>query len=515
MQKMLIWIAVGFLLLLLAIFMVVPVIANNKLDRLIEQANQDGNQLSVGERNLAFRLTHFNLAADSIGLDQTSSGQQFSGAIKRLEVNGLKLLPLLFNNRISISEVLLDQPEISMAPSATDTIKKGNQGPEKNIFLGKFIISEGAVDRYSEGGDLALRALGIRATATALQLPLAPAAAPSFSFSTDSLFIPQKQKSDWSFNDLTANTDQRELRLRTVQLSPRQAARPFLTSLETKDNWLALRLDDVILQDVSFDSLLSGGMTVLPEVAIGDFNLMVFENPSLPAGQETRRKSFLIEKFRKIPVPTLLKEMRVERAQITYGVMMEDSGAPEINFREGSINLNNFSTYPQPDSAVITADFTFGENSPLRARFALDQSGDGRHFSATGQLRDYNITDINPFMTVAAEAFVEGGHLNELNYDFKIANEVAKGKLLFLYEGLELKLEGKVAWLKNIMEDIAIRDSNPRSGGDLVHGTVHNEHEPDKSFFNLYWKSIVSGLRSSVAGEVFTPKELKATELKD
>ncbi|WP_273446893.1 hypothetical protein [Neolewinella agarilytica] len=522
MQKKLLRIGAGLLLFFLAILLIVPVVASKKLDRLIEKANQDGGQLSIGSRTLAFRLTHFNLSADSVRLNQSPGGQQLEGTIAHLEVNGLKLFPLLLNDRIRISEVLLEQPEIILRVMAKDTMNQEEEDDGPDIKIGETIIKDGSFDWYTAQQRLALRALGLQLRSTALQLPLAPrkerdpgpAAAPALLFSSDSLIIPQKEKADWSFSEVKLDTDRGQLELGTVKLSPRQAVRPFLTALKMKDDWLALRLDDVLFEDVLFDSLMAGGLAVLPKVSVEDFNLLVFENPALPSEKESEQKDFFVEKFRKLPVPVLLQELRVTRAEITYGVLLEESSAEEINFREGSLSLKNFSTYPQGDSAVITADFTFGERSPLQARFALDQSGGGRHFSATGELRDYDMTDINPFMSVAAEAFVEGGHLNKLNYNFSVTNEVADGKLLLLYDGLELKLDGKKAWLKNIMEDIAIRDSNPRSGGDLVHGTVYNEHEAGKSFFNLYWKSIVSGLRSSVSGKMFTPKELKATELR-
>lgn len=512
-MKKLLYLAGGLALLLLAVYLGGKAFANGKLDELIEKANQAGNKLEINNRDLSFSLLYAGLELDSITLSQTVGGRRISGTIAHLDLDGLSVLKAI-NGNISIGDLLIKDPVLEIHPAAVvlNPIEIPDTLAQK-ISIDELSLVDGQLSVFDEAGELKAKVLGVTSTAS-LNLPLAPAAAPTISVTADSLFFPATDNTDQSMNAFALDTEKRTLSIGTFRVSPKQAARTYLTSIKYKQTWQALRLDGITATDFPFDSLLAGGVAMVPNLSIGNLNLSVFENPSLERDPAEPNKPFPVEAFRKLPYPLLLKSLIIARANIAYGVHKEGAEKPDITFA-GSIKAGNFSTWKQDAPAFAEADFTFEETSPLNARFELDQTGDGRDFAATGQLDDYDLTNINPLMLVAAGADIESGHVDQMTHNFSIRDGVATGELVFKYHKLEVKMEGKGAWLINMIEDVAIRDSNPRNDGDLVIGRVSAEHDPTRSFFNLYWKSLVSGMTSSVAGSVFVSGKSERIEARN
>jgi len=501
----------GFLVFLLAVYLGGTAFAGHKLDGLIEKANENGNELTIGERELSFRFTHLGLSLAGVRLDQAVGERRISGTVSHVELGGLSLLKLLGGGDLSASELAIDgfALEVRPNPSAV-TAATGKDGGPKNISVAELRLLNGAVSVFDAENGLRAEMLGVRSTA-ALTLPLAPATAPKISLQIDSVFMPGRKEADHSFSRVELDGEARRLTVAAFQSIPRKTARNFLTTVRYRTPWQALRVDDLTVEELPLDSLLTGGTAVFPDVTIGDFNLAVFENPTLERDPAEARKPFPVEAFRQIGHPVLLRHLRVDRAGIAYGNLKEGSDKPDITFA-GTIDLKNLSTFTQDEPATATADFTLDGTAPLDVTFTLGQSADGRDFRAVGQLTDYDLPKVNPLLLVAAGADIESGHVHSLEHDFSVKGDLSTGKLTLKYEKLEVRMEGKNAWIINLIEDAVIRDSNPRNDGDLVIGQVNVDHDNKKSFFNLYWQSVVAGMTSSVAGNALTPDKLDSIE---
>ncbi|TXF87669.1 hypothetical protein FUA23_17820 [Neolewinella aurantiaca] len=505
-MKKITYLAVGLALLLIVIYAAGKIIANSKLNQLIESSNEEGNLLSVGERSLSFNLLNFGLELDSVRLDQRVGPRRVSGSIGSVSLSGLSLLKAI-GGSIDIDDLLLEGADLDIHPAQMrEDSTKDDREDKKKITLHELRLVNSRVLSYDEEGTLKAKIDGLNISG-ALQLPLAPATAPKMQLSASKVLFPATDDTDQIIDSLEINVEKRTVEIGDFRIAPKMATRAFLTSIEYKRAWQALHLKDVKASDVPFDSLLAGGRSVFPEITIGDLSFAIYENPSLERSPNEPYKKFPIEKFRQLGEEIWLQSLTVEQANIAYGVHKEGAERPDITF-SGSIKAGNFSTWKQNKPAFMEIDCLFEKTSPLKVRFELDQRGDGRDFTTTGTLRDYDLPKINPLMIVAANADIEKGYITELNHNFSIENGVAKGDLLLRYNNLEVKMTGKNAWFINLIEDLAIRDSNPRNDGDLVVGTVHAEHIPTKSFFNIYWKSLVSGMKSSVAGKVFIPEEI-------
>ncbi|MTB49509.1 hypothetical protein [Lewinella sp. W8] len=493
----------------------VPHYAGQRLQAMLEDANRGEDSLSLAGYQFSMGLGTISLTADTIVLQRRLAGRRSAGAVERLEINGLRLLPLLTSGKIRAASLRIQTPDFRLFPAVDSLVNpKDSAASLPDVVVDSILLHSGALRLMNEEDETKILASGASLAMGDFRYPFAPARMPNAKISLDSFTLVRPHRpAYWSMKDVVLETRDSSLEVGCMRLHPREGSRQFLTQQSYKRAWTALRLDSIRVEDLPLDSLLRGGVAAFPLVTVSDLNLAVFENPALPSRPQAQQKPFPVEELRKIPFPMELALLKVNRANLNYGVLKPGTPAPDITFDRGTIRLEHLSSRPTADSLVVTGDFMFEETAPLSITFTFDQSGDGRAFFASGRLKDYALPKVNPLMEVAADASIQSGHLHELSYNFSADGSRADGELLFRYDELDLKMKGKGAWIKNIFEGIVVRNSNPRPNGDLQMGQVYYVHDPQKSFFNLYWKALVSGLQSTVQGNLFTSAELKSHEV--
>ena len=502
-MRTILYFAIGLFVLLLAGWLGGRYYVGQRLDRLVDEANAAGAELTMADRSVSFRGWAVGVTADSVRLRQRVGGRWLSGSVGRVTIEGVSVASVL-RGEVSVDDVLLANADLSLHPAAdtTNASPAGGSGSgPRSLSVRRARLRNGRVSVFAADESLTARATGLAAT-LALHFPLAPASAPPGRVAVDSIFLPSADGGDRVFNGLVVDTKAGSLDLDRFRIVPDRTIAGKLMNLRYKNPWEALDVRGVRVPTLPLDSLLAGGWASVPAVDVDELTFATYERLALEPEPGGRRKPFPVEAFRAIGRPLRVERMTVANTSITYGILEDDGTTPHITFA-GRTELGNFSTRRQPESAYATADFTFAGAAPLTARFELGQAGNGRDFRATAELGRFDLTNLVPLLRAAAGLEVEGGRVNSLEHDFSSdGTDVTAGELILQYEKLEAKLHGKGSGLFNLVEDLVIRDSNPRPDGDLVRGRVSFEHDPTRSFFNLYWKSVLAGMKESVMAGV-------------
>ncbi|MEI8225540.1 MAG: hypothetical protein WCG82_06395, partial [Bacteroidota bacterium] len=95
---------------------------------------------------------------------------------------------------------------------------------------------------------------------------------------------------------------------------------------------------------------------------------------------------------------------------------------------------------------------------------------------------------------------------------FTANNDKATGKMTMLYHGLDIAVKSKrtddtTAFRErfiSLIANIKVLDSNPMPGKDVRVGIIDYERDPERFLFNYCFKSIMSGIKSSL---VKSPKK--------
>ncbi|PKP35327.1 MAG: hypothetical protein CVU00_02675 [Bacteroidetes bacterium HGW-Bacteroidetes-17] len=127
-------------------------------------------------------------------------------------------------------------------------------------------------------------------------------------------------------------------------------------------------------------------------------------------------------------------------------------------------------------------------------------------FSVNGTFSEMETNTLNSVLENNAFISVKAGKLDEMNFSFMANNSNATGKMTMLYHGLKIELINKRTdeptaikeKIMSIFANMKIIDSNPVPGKEVREGLIYYEREPERFLMNYCFKSIVSGIKSSL-----------------
>ncbi|MDP3445242.1 MAG: hypothetical protein Q8T08_20470, partial [Ignavibacteria bacterium] len=127
-------------------------------------------------------------------------------------------------------------------------------------------------------------------------------------------------------------------------------------------------------------------------------------------------------------------------------------------------------------------------------------------FSVLGTLTEMEINELNPILEKNALIYVTSGKIDAMNFSFIANNTKAIGKMTFLYNGLDIAIKNKqtddtTAFKERFMSVIAnakLINSNPIPGDDARVGIIDYERDPEKFLINYFFKSALTGIKSSL-----------------
>ena len=225
------------------------------------------------------------------------------------------------------------------------------------------------------------------------------------------------------------------------------------------------------------------------------------------------------ELIRNAPFSIFIDSMQVKNGFAKYREFAPDGERPgEIYFSDINSVVYQISNerdyyFGTPTTFMFAFAKLMGEGDVLMtANFNLLDTNNT--FSVRGSLGKMNMSKVNPMVENVAFVSIKSGISNSLNFNFEADDNYAKGKLEFKYskfkifvvnkrtgeaEGLD---EGIVSWLANTF---LINTKNPHLGF-FKEGEVYFRRDKSKSIVNYVWKSIFSGIKTSIGAQ--TQKKL-------
>jgi hypothetical protein len=159
--------------------------------------------------------------------------------------------------------------------------------------------------------------------------------------------------------------------------------------------------------------------------------------------------------------------------------------------------------------------------APAETWFHFERSHPRDTFNVRAAIGNFDLTAINPMLGRLVPATVKRGtapatEIIQLNGN----NSKAIGRMYFRYENLAIRLHPTKPGTWNRVEqslltevvNLLLADSNPNDDGKFKHGVIYFERDESKGFFNFVWKSILSGIKSSVGVNSKIQKEIKKQE---
>jgi len=135
-------------------------------------------------------------------------------------------------------------------------------------------------------------------------------------------------------------------------------------------------------------------------------------------------------------------------------------------------------------------------------------------FLLNGTLSGLEAKELNPILEKNAYIYVTSGKIDAMKFSFISNNSKSTGNMTLLYHGLDITVKNKrtddtTAFKERLISLIAnkkIINSNPIPGENVRVGIVDYKRDPERFLFNYCFKSILSGMTSSLTNN---PKKKK------
>jgi len=142
------------------------------------------------------------------------------------------------------------------------------------------------------------------------------------------------------------------------------------------------------------------------------------------------------------------------------------------------------------------------DNGELDVSFQFPLNED--YHTINGRLKQMNATDLNHALEPIASVRIESGNISTLRFEMRMGKTEAVGFLEVIYDDLKISVLDVETGDKNIRSRITsflanhLKIKKDNVADDPRMGTVSYQREPEKSFFNYWWKSLRTGLKTSI-----------------
>lgn len=444
-----------------------------------------------------------------------------NGIIGAVTLEGINPFKALFKKEISISEVILTDCRIVGKIPFPDKEKPPAISPS-DIRVGHLQLDgldieiENLLDAQSyavKGGTISFFDLQLKKHDT-----LSTRIIKSVDFAADELVaVSSDSMYTYKANGVSYSADENKLTVDWIFIQPSFKDHDFTSRYQFETDRFEAALGNIFALDFDAAKYINSGSLVSSYIEIGELDLDVFRD---------KRKEFrhvIRPAFQDViynyPGQLNIDSMSIVRGKIIYKEHAEDANQPGwISFEE-----TNAQIYKISNDTVYKTDnawFELKANAMLMGKGELDLLLKARlfdrqnTFSVYGTLYQMEGRELNPMIEKNAFFFVSSGAIEKMSFNFTADNARSTGDMTLLYKDLNLAVKNKrtddttaiVERVVSILANIKVMDSNPLPGEEVRVGVIEYERDPEKFLFNYCVKSILSGIKTSVAK---SPKEKK------
>jgi hypothetical protein len=310
------------------------------------------------------------------------------------------------------------------------------------------------------------------------------------------------------------NAAEEKLTLEQFKVEPRYNRAQFDVQIKTQKDRFDVTLSGIQVDSLQPRLLLEKQVIWANKVKIGAGQLDIYHNRSLPSDHKTKFGGFPNQLLLKLAIPLYIDTLVAGKTDIAYTEINPKSAeAGKLLFNQARGTFQNITNI---DSMIakkgnMNADLNaiFMKTGKMRAHFDFSLRDTTGGFGVSGQLKNMDGKELNPILKPLGMVEVKSCNINDLTFSMKGNEHSASGEVKFLYSDLkvnilkkeegthEYKKKGLISLIANV---VVIKDSNPAKDETRI---AHPQftRDPEKSFFNLVWKTLFVGIKETALGK--------------
>ncbi|MBI9038213.1 MAG: hypothetical protein JEY97_08790 [Bacteroidales bacterium] len=511
----------------------------------------NANKINVSTKNSEIYIKGFRISPNKeeskVFLRKSKKSAIFDAYIPDFEIKGIDFKKLFTNRELQIVSATLKQPQIDII-NFTDT-SKVNKSPKTKFdltdklpsILKSFSLKEFDVNnlslKYANRKASGLNDLLSGKISVKIR---------DIVFDTSKIkdnFL-QTKDIDLTVRDYKYITADSMYTLKAGEIGlSTLSSRIFVNSFSFKPNYpkyefsrkLGYQTDradivgkKIIIEGIDFNKILQHKQLYVNHAVVDSFEIELFRDKRV-AFPEWQRRSLLQTMLRKIKIPFKIDSVNIKNTHFVYVERVKKAFEPGEVFLE---SLNAKMTGFTNDSILVSQ----GAIGKVETNFLLMGKGffkgelnfplvsEVDTFNFSGSLTKIELKDFNPMSeNVFGVKITEGEGKIDIP-KINANNDYSTGEILFPYENFRIKIIDKKTGKKGglgdgiatfLANEFILKHKNPSRKNKLRHGMVYFERDKRKSLFNFIWKSILSGIESSLGFNTKKQREERRAERKN
>jgi hypothetical protein len=500
------------LVLVLMIILVIEPLIKKKIETSLTEFDRD-LKIEIGKIHLSLIEACFKLENITLSSKPEHNGDKdIRGEIGLLKFKRINIIKALFKKDIDIREVTVSNSRISVKfPFKHDTIPvivlhlnvkidtiivdNADIAIRNTSNAQSFSVKEGIVKVYN----LQVHELDSLSVRIAKEFDFE--AKELFSVSADSMYSFTAMRVIYSETSKSLGIDR-------FSIHPNYKDYEFTSRYKFQKSRIEAGFSNIQVNNFPLRGYLDSGNLKSSSVEIGNMDMDVFRDKrrefnhaGKPAFQD------MIYNYNGI---INIDTIRLLNGNIKYTEHAEHANdAGSISFKKINARIykiSNDTIYKRENDSLrlICEALIMGKSKltiSLRGKIYDNQNA----FLLNGSLSGMDADELNPILEKNAYIFASG-KIDGMNFYFMANNSKSTGKMTLLYHGLDIAVKNKrtddtTAFKERFISLFANRkilDSNPRRNEKAREGVINFERDPERFLFNYCFKSILSGIKSSI-----------------
>lgn len=347
--------------------------------------------------------------------------------------------------------------------------------------------------------------------------------ADDYTFTIKAIELPtKKQTNDHSFKNVVFSLKNRRLSIDEYHLLPRAGEMAF-AKLSGGRNRTEVILRNIVLEDIRPEMLYPDNKLYAGSLHINYGLIKVFKNKAHPVLQWDKTGQYPHQLLKKLDFKLNIDTIFIKNTSVSYSEYDPEAkltGNISFNRINGRIvNVTN-DTLPLQKDPIMRAQFHtyFMNQGSLNVAFAFNTSSKKGDFTCEGQLGRFDAKAVNKITIALTKVSVQSLQVNKYVFKLKADDYRVTGSGTLYYENLKatiLKVDKETVEKKPrfrlfkkralptfIVNNLVLKDSNPRKNDKLKEGIINYERPDTKSFFGAIWGGLSQSLFQCVTGTV-------------
>lgn len=389
-----------------------------------------------------------------------------------------------FRNVYSIAMQHLNFPKVTFVPFAESNLSLGNLAIKVNgVAADRIVELETHPADFSKEVDVALDKLSIK--------------------SKDGLY-------HYKMQDIALNSLRQQLNINSFSIVPFASEKQFAAKSEFQKDRYEVTMTGIALKNIQMNNLIAKKL-LASDLVIDKIDAKIYRDLHKPLEQKSRVGNYPSQILQALNLPVNVGKATLSNAHIEY---RENETASDsigmISFTDSKLTITNITNIPEAIRKNGQLNITFDARAlgliPLTGNFKFLYSNiDQGNFVVNGSVGAFNALDLNKVSVPMALLRLNTGKINSLDFHFKGNNTGAEGDFTMKYEDLKVDIlkrdkttnEVKKRGLASLAANVIVKNNNPDSRG-LRQVSPSYKRNIYKSFFNLVWKTLFTGMKETV-----------------